>query len=731
MRHQMRSVWIVIAMLSLCVVTTHYAIAQATPLISLETAQGIITQAIADICGENVQKTTISFERMVSIVIALDLTKGWESEQGVKIIDALKNDADRYQKLQSIRKLLQGDTTGATELFANKMTQPDFSDTARAITALRGNGYSLAANALETLNPDLSGTRITAWLRIPADQRRPIDDFMLQRYHPSSMNRQALVDIAWKLYTKPPADGLPADAYFDFALWFGKDTGTITFGTAYLLNQDKNPQGAIKLVKWLAGEQPDDASVQRSAADAFMSYQLPPQELIAFYQEAINRSKEPFAREIRLDYYELIKRKRLVPEDESLATIQQGKDLLRAGDAFLVEAQYPQAAGQFRAVLTDVNVDINHRAAAWSGLLDSDPTSALANTDKLLGDLEGMKDSVARAKLVVWCGWQFHRLVDREVPLPPGQYRVATRMEYRPIREVPQWQNQIATFMERILKIDDVACLTPGKNNQPSLRYTAALIFSLAGDGKKAAEIAKREIKYLAPPPAGGWTIFPGTPDKDADKPREQISPRAGETERLMNELMAAISRYNTATQTDPTAPITTLPPNLELMGLQCSTIDMCSDKEKIKPMLIEFGEQFALAVAHIDPMRKGLRLDQPPPAPREVSLEPIAYLLARLRVTFRQDFACHYVPWFLYGGQPYGGMLRAMMTASNPVLLNNLFDMTVEVLDKYQQAEGAENAAIAAETMASYLDGRKVYDMTKYSKQLRERYPKPDVKKE
>ncbi len=705
--------------------------------------QDIVTKAINElkVCNQynsdyfDKRYHVLSLNRLTEIAVAMDKCKTLNIDSCKEITTQLTDkDPNGMKWLKGIQKLLKDDTTGLEEIFGNERNEPSHEYMKPAINIVSQNGYTLATNALITMKRDLFAggkERIIAWMSIPADKRPAVDKIMLMRYPVGDRNRTAFIDLAIDLYKKPPVDGFLADDYFNFATWLGKDT--INFSTVYTQYWNQIPKIAIKLAKWLAKENINDTSIQQKAAEALIVFRAPSKEIIAIYQEAMVKDNEPYLRDCRIKYFETLKNNILVPDNETLESIQREKDLLRAGDAYLVDAQYDKASAKFHSMLIDDKIDIYHRSAAWSGLLDSDPAKAMENTEKLFTDVEKIKDIEARGRLVVWLGWQLNRVVNREVPMLTGSYK---RLQYIPIHDIKDWQKQLAVYMENLLKIDAVACLKPGKDYTPSLRYTAALLYALAWDNKKASEIAKREIKYMVPPPTGKWEFDPRNRDLDLNKPREEISPRDIETELLMQELMPALMRYNVKMQTSPTEPINMPLPNLELMNDQSNIINKCKDKENIKTLLKAFGEQFYLSITYIDPKRTGLRTDQPAPPTREVNMEMMKSQHEYVNAAFNNDLACHYAPYFLrvgdtkYSNEFYGGMLKAMFTASNPALLKEMVKLTEEVLDKYQKVEGPEKAAIEAENIANYITARRIYDMSEYAKELHERYPKPEVKK-
>ncbi len=700
------------------------------------TPQEVIKQTLSDFTGNDEKKKILTFDRVTMIIVSLEKAKGWDSEDGkalVNLVEKKKGD----KTLALLKKLLRDDLIGAVEIFSDYLTKPGERDSEAAVKVLRDNGYNLAADAIGTIYPQLyTSDRITCWARIPMDKRKPIDEYMQMRYSPGDLSRGTMIDVMLKMTDEPPVGGLSADDYFALATWFGKDTRFFNMGTAYDFYYKRRYQMAAKIAKWLAKDKPADTELQRSVANSLLSFGESHDNVIKFYNELINSTAEPYRRDIRFDYYEMLKKKRLVSDKETLPGIQQNGDALCAGDAFIVDAIYDKATEKYILVLADKNADIYQRAAAWSGLLDSDPSSAFKYADDVIAAVEVIQDTESKTRLAVWLGWQLNRMVIREIPLAPGRSVRNTRLQYKPVHDVKEWGQKCALIMERLIKIDPVASMKPEKDTQKSLRYTAALLFAIAGDNNKAGEIAGREIKYMVDPPLGGWPFFPNSADKDLKKPREFVSPRGIESELLMRELMPALTRYNVAIQTSPTAMISMSQPNIELMKIQSNQIEKSKNEEEIKTALKAIGEQYYLSINFVNPLQTNLRIDKPAPPIREVNIKQVEEPDKLVKSAFANDIACRNAPYFLHNGDPryenefYGGMLKAMLTASNPALLKEMVKLTEEILDKYQKAAGIEKAAEEAEYIANYISSRKIYDMSEYTKELRERYPKPEVKK-
>jgi hypothetical protein len=705
-------------------------------IITTTVDQNNIKRIIADFNDDNKNIKVLTFEVIVLVVSTLEKSQGWDNEDGKILVNIIEKKKGT-KTLASLKKLLKDDLTGAVEIFSDYFTRPGEKESETAVKVLRENGYNLAADAIGTIYSQLfSPDRITCWARIPADKRKPIDDFMQMRYRPDDLSRGTMIDVMLKAADEPPVGGLPADDYFAMAVWFGKDTRFLNMGTAYDFYYKRKLQMAAKIAKWLAKDKPADTELQRSVAKSLLKFGESHDNVIKFYKELINNTSEPYKRDIRFDFYEMLKNKRLVSDKETLPGIQQNGDALSAGDAFIVDALYDKATEKYILIMDDKNADIYQRSAAWSGLMDSDPVSAFKYADDITSAVETIKDKESKAKLAVWLGWQLNRMVMHEIPLAPGRSILYSRLQYKPISNIKDWQKKSAAIIEKLINIDSVALLKPENDKWKSLRFTAAMLFALAGDNGKSAEIAGREIKYMVDPPPGGWPFIPNTSVNDLKKPREFVSPGAMEYDSLMRELMSSLTRYNVANQTSPAAMISMSLPNIEFMKIQNKQIIQSENETEIRSLLQVIGEQYYLSIAFVNPQQQNLRIDKPAPPVREVNIKQVEEPGNLVKSVFKNDIVCRNAPYFLhvadprYENQQYGGMLKAMLTASNPELLKEMMKLTVDILDKYQQTAGSEKAAGEAELLANYISARKIYDMTEYAKELRARYPKPEVKK-
>ena len=99
------------------------------------------------------------------------------------------------------------------------------------------------------------------------------------------------------------------------------------------------------------------------------------------YQASLRTVPEPYARELRLDYLEYLQLMLTSTDGEQakkdFEAARDGQAALLRADALLVEKEYQQATALYRTQLQQAGATLPARLDAWSGLLDSDPATAL------------------------------------------------------------------------------------------------------------------------------------------------------------------------------------------------------------------------------------------------------------------------------------------------------------------------------------------------------------------
>ncbi len=697
------------------------------PLFDKNDYQAYLQAIITDLQAAKVSPP-LTFDTLTALTVSLEKTNGWKSDSAQKLQTLLKNAPENLRMMVDLRKIINGDYTGLEDLYRAKPFDPEYSEVMKSITLLRAHGYPVAADALNTLCPDEFGKRIAAWQRLPAEARKTVDALMRTRYPPNTPNTKMFLQTALELYKHPPKDaGVNPEAYLDFMLWFGKGSLEVSFASAQEILAVGKRDGAFKMARAMVTDNDMAYGAHRLLANFFFRANDLPATTEA-YQAGMKAIREPFTREIRLDYLEyLATLARLKPKDytpSTLAAAQQDADPLLAGDAFLVGGKYPEAAAKFLPLLQDAAAPFGRRLSALNGLLDSDPAAALPQLNGLLDAIEKHAPA-ARAEELRWLGWQLARITEREVPPAPNSFRMATRMQYRPVREVPDWAATLASTVDRMLAIDSATLLQPDQYApQDTFRYGAGLIYALAGQPDKAKTVITQPLTYTLPPPPGGWPTFGGPKEPDTDKPRTFTSPARGEAERVMTAVMEGLARYQArAAKADPpAAPPATTPLNTQLITDLAAKIVALEDPVEIKSQMRRLGEQIDLAVSCLDPMPPVKDRNQPPPPVRTIDMTQFAPIAKAIRDVFADNEAIREAPMVISLG-----LKRGMLTASNPQLLEELYTLTVTGVERYITVTGNTTVGISlAHTFASALEVRLVVDVKSYAKRLREKFPKP-----
>lgn len=661
--------------------------------------------------------TPIAFDKLTMIMVAIDKTHVWTRATGKQARDLLAKNTIATRHFTALHALLTDDVKPIIAVWSDRTTEPDYASSQAAIKILREHGYPLAADVLLTLSRNLSDQRVIAWAGLPKDKRAPIDQYMLKRYLPYGQNRRALVQTILRLFLKPPAKcAVEAKAFYALALLFGKGTGELNLNVAQQWYSAGKTAEGKQLLFTLLDENPASISLFRQAL--FVLNQVSDFPSIALaYQRALTNMREPYVREIRLDYVAYLRE--LVKVHQPTPAPDRNPNALLNIDALLGEEKYAEAAAKYVALLHDARATAEVRLDAWSGLLDSDPAAAL-EAGETLGEVLTRVDAATRAPLLRWCGWQLNRAVLGEMPPDPHRIFLLAPQHFRPLHAAAAWETKSAALLDRLLAIDAVACLRPDtQNNLPALRTTAALIYALARQGEPAYQALARPIDYEIPPPPGGWTAFDGSPDVDAKKPHRGASPLPGDTEQSMDMLADILARYQWKTMQDNVPTGIGLPMSAAAIQHLCAELAKEQDPKVIPAKLKQLSIELKQAAMALDPLPAINRTDLPPPPVRPVDLAQFAPLAQAVRTALQNDAVARNAKPLL------DGLLGALTIAANPQFTDTLFTLLTNTLSRYAATTDLTRSTYEAHRLATALANRPIYDMKPYAQKLREKYPK------
>lgn len=570
---------------------------------------------------------------------------------------------------------------------------------------------------------------IVSWLSLSEAQRLQGDQTFARRFPQDPPNRTMYVQGALKLYVTPPANGPRAESYLDLAIRLATGTNILTFEmVAQMLNTQAGQIGsgpvgsggypsatpatkhaAVRMLGVITGQQPASYPIQLKAARMLEDCDEREATFAVLYA-GLTTVSEPERRGLRLEALALCQAWQYRPA----FTAAQGADPLLLADALVIEKRFAEAAPRYAAVLAERTASLEHRCTAWAGLLDADPAAALKMAPALLNAIE-KSEATLRPRLAVWFGRELWRVMLRELPASPGS--VVPVVPGVSLRTVTGWQTVYTDAMETLLRLEPGACLRPDPLQFPtSLRYPAAVFYALKGDMEKSRDITTRPQEFLVPPPPGGWRIFDGTPAPDAQQPRKGGSPTKEESANIARWVGEMLRKFPGApTPTPATTPLRVAEVQALIKAMQQET-----NEAKIIAHEKALAEIILDTVKTLDPPPKQLRLDQPPPPTREVDMTRFAPFAQAARDSFA-IVPAQLASYLLMRD----GLLQGMLTASNPQLLEELFQLATEAIDTYGKASGRPfYATEAAKFMANHLQGRKVYDMSAYCARLKAKYP-------
>lgn len=677
---------------------------------------GYLTGAAAELAGVE-ERPLAAFSAILVTAVALEKTQGWGGASGKQVAGLLAKSPDAARYLGAVKLLLQGNTDGLTKLFDGAAPSPDA--LGRGARILREHGFPLAADCLLAVSPDMPGKRVQAWLSVPKDKRAPVAKVMEALL--DIVNMRQLGEMALAMYIKPPPD-LTVDRaeLLAFARQYGSPQQVVSLDTIERLIQYGHRDDGLQIAGELAAAKANDPEVQTRVARIFWSNGRL-EEAGAMMRASVGKVPSPEARDMRLAYLGFLdwlgRANRTIPNQDTIPALANSPDHLLAGDASYALQQLPQAAKHFLAVAADDKAPLEKRLDAWSGLLDTDPASAMPIGSQLLDRVLALQDPAQRLRLAVWMGWELSRPLQHEVTLPAGSfYAGPQRPPTHPLRDAGNWQPIMAAMLEKIVALEPGICLRadPRRNNC-SLRMPLAIAYILAHEDEKAAELLLRRVTYQIPPPPGGWKHYDGTLMPDANEPREEITPREGESTPMLDGLFTGLRRCPAAV--DDVAPLAAYLARGTAAELKSGKLNDGQIKFRLQTLQLCISTH---AFGQDPPVEQ----DNAPRPERPADMNAFAVLDAAVRDALAQDAV-------VKGSLPLwqDAFLPAILTVRDPKLVDGYFNLLTLAFDRYAAVTGkASLVATSANILAKGMDDYKYPprpDLKPYAQRLREKYPK------
>jgi hypothetical protein len=113
--------------------------------------------------------------------------------------------------------------------------------------------------------------------------------------------------------------------------------------------------------------------------------------------------------------------------------------------------------------------------------------------------------------------------------------------------------------------------------------------------------------------------------------------------------------------------------------------------------------------------------MNEPPPV-NEVRMEDFAPIADSFREALKSDGIAKLADVLIFKT----GLRDAMLKATNPKMLDALFDLAILTIDRFGVVHSKAGAWAWATNLANSLETRPAYDLKPYAAKLREKYPKP-----
>jgi hypothetical protein len=445
-------------------------------------------------------------------------------------------------------------------------------------------------------------------------------------------------------------------------------------------------------------------------------------ETIKVYQDALVAITSHKKRQVRIRYIDYLKRlagkKNVLIKPKSLDDLTRETDPLLAGDAFLLASRFDEAANSYSRVFTDIAKPLAQRLDAWNGLLDAKPEVALQR--EIAIEVGKLNDADQKSELLTWMGWQLWRAISREVGYQSPTIQVGPQIPYRPIGKVNNWKEECSFLLGGLIRnLTDRKMLYKIEPTQGgrSLRLPMAVSLALTHKYDQAANTIGQQWEYFIEPPAGGWRLPDGNRAPDSDMPRKGYSPRDGELYSITVELLRTLAAYKDPDMAVVVPAIRNALAKEAVTWLQKPGTDARIATENLKALTWVVKD----TVIALDPPQDKLP-NQPAPQRRPVDMTAFAVIDKAARDAFAANTVAQSTQLFLRDG-----IFEGMRIASDPKLLDALYDLMVVGLDRYGELlKDPAKAIREAEFLAGKLEAQRRDDLKPYAQRLREKYLAP-----
>lgn len=702
------------ALLAFILLISSSNIACSQGLITPFTGIDVIKGAIADLTPNAGQMVApLPFSRLATLAIAMEKSHAWKAPEADQLRQLLPN-AQNKQCFTALQQLLaDGDTTGAVTLREQVRAKSIPSDEMTAgIAQLRQAGLAQAADALTAVNSGDPHELIPALLRIPAAKRQPLETYLYDRNNPANNppNYITLASATLRIYGNTPVtDKATCDDLLRFLTLFGFGSSQFNFSSVGRTYHQGNHPGALYMLQWLLMRFPDDTTLQAEALRTLLyggglSCTLP--ERVSMLTWMVTALKPHYGRHILHDLLAQVAANPKYTDTFTLEVLQRDTDTLVAAESYLAQQQYAKASTLFTEVATSPREPLPRRLAAWSGLWDANPDGAVGVTPVLTDAILALPAGADRTALIRWFGGEMGTV---------APFLANGWVTKRPKATAPACYTAMAASMTRLLAGDPLACLRLENANGASLRYAAALVFTLAKNGPSANTVLAQVVEYKECPRPGTMYAISST------KLLQELpvtSPRLNETEEVMRKLVQTMEMYDKSFGKANTTAIVPESPNTTLIIAKCTRLAASKDVNQVKTDLRSVAQHLALSVAYLDPKPEGVLLNAPPPTPRHVTMASVKPIQTAIDSAFGNPLVCQQAAVLVQEGlQP------AMLTASNPELLDALFAIATSALDKAVATAGKDVLKVSVTNYANYIEGRQVWNLKPYANQLRAKY--------